>query len=707
MELQTYASRRIAINSSLVSILIVIAYNLIRDGLDFQVEQSIKVLGLALTLLNFPLLVSVYLREHRLKVLKDETAMTFVLLFFSCLIGFIGIHTGYVFFLFGAVAFVINLLGYIRRFRLIDVGVLFLVFVMGLWLIVKVWNGGLLHPMLLELLPFDARIQIDTLFHMSIAQMIKTYHIPSTGLNGVPFYHYHFGSHLIMASLASVLGMKIFDFYQLGYPAIFLPLFLKAIFTFPLVLRRSQGIDARHWVWFWLIVAGGLIGVFPLFRVLSTVAADWNLVIVSESYNVSLIFTFFFFNILFFNIEMENGAMKIQTPALVLLAILALLIGFSKVSTLFLFSCILFYLLFRFKLVKEQDRLTLNVVFRNPVLNPRKALYGLGYLVLVSLICVFVVFDTKAGDGGQVVIFHFVKTFVNASALLFVVVYYFWSFVLVGCCFLIIKFHDSASDSRPKAFYWLVIELVLIVSLIGFYPGAIRKIDGGSAAYFMDIHQWLSLALLLVIFPEVLPAIKRSIASLTKATTRKMVVGGLALLTIIGTGVMLRNLTKSIDIFIKHQYTIRTWMSGRHLGEMKFVKDITAMDFFRQRRELRANMLANLQVDRDYLALKHLYELDSLSAREKSSMTIVPKETNLLSQKYPCHKNPFLIPALTGICMKDGFAAEWCHVKNYSFEYYRQKDLENDSQLPAEVWVYNLFIDSNGAARLERDYRFN
>lgn len=47
----------------------------------------------------------------------------------------------------------------------------------------------------------------DTAFNSAIAEMIKNYGVPSTGLNGTPYLHYHWGGNALLAGISKILNL--------------------------------------------------------------------------------------------------------------------------------------------------------------------------------------------------------------------------------------------------------------------------------------------------------------------------------------------------------------------------------------------------------------------------------------------------------------------------------------------------------------------
>lgn len=84
----------------------------------------------------------------------------------------------------------------------------------------------------------QGKMMDDSLFHMALGNMLKTYGVPSTGLDGLPYYPYHWGSHAYFAQVARLLHITMPDMYHVAYMIIFVPLFVFAALIAAVDLRR-------------------------------------------------------------------------------------------------------------------------------------------------------------------------------------------------------------------------------------------------------------------------------------------------------------------------------------------------------------------------------------------------------------------------------------------------------------------------------------
>lgn len=71
---------------------------------------------------------------------------------------------------------------------------------------------------------------IDTYFHAAIAESIHQMGVVSTSIDGTPYFQYHWFSHWLLGGLSQGIGINSFAFYNLFYPALFVPLGLKMFY---------------------------------------------------------------------------------------------------------------------------------------------------------------------------------------------------------------------------------------------------------------------------------------------------------------------------------------------------------------------------------------------------------------------------------------------------------------------------------------------
>ena len=121
------------------------------------------------------------------------------------IVGMLNLFVGNILVITGISAFLMSLHRCVKSAGLFFLLQLLLVLFLTIWLSGITWEGKYITPLFMEKLIlgfYNSPGGLDTFFHMSIAQMIKTYNIPSTGLDELPYFPYHYGSHFLFAQIS-------------------------------------------------------------------------------------------------------------------------------------------------------------------------------------------------------------------------------------------------------------------------------------------------------------------------------------------------------------------------------------------------------------------------------------------------------------------------------------------------------------------------
>lgn len=102
----------------------------------------------------------------------------------------------------------------------------------------RLWGESLLNPLFPQLIAQGGGHH-DELFHVSVSNMLRVYHVASTGLDGLPYMPYHTGSHFVLAQLGVLMHQTGLEVYNLAFPVIFVPLLFYAVFLAGLGLGRG------------------------------------------------------------------------------------------------------------------------------------------------------------------------------------------------------------------------------------------------------------------------------------------------------------------------------------------------------------------------------------------------------------------------------------------------------------------------------------
>jgi hypothetical protein len=257
--------------------------------IDFPLYVSginyFSIFALAATIFCLPDFLCYYFPSEN-KWYRTSEFYTGLLLLFLCIPGiFLSQHTawtGIIIIPIGIALGFWQLYQFVRNknFLLLATGLVFMVF------LILLFYSQNSHSFLLSRRIILGKAYIDTLFHSSMNNMFSTAGWPSTGLNGSPFIHYHFGSHILIGGLKNWTGVNTLMFYNIAYPAIFLPLFFKSLFNFLNRLFIFKGTGALNILFAisFMIVMYSLP--FPGFRYVQPIPV--------ESFCIAFIFTFLY-----------------------------------------------------------------------------------------------------------------------------------------------------------------------------------------------------------------------------------------------------------------------------------------------------------------------------------------------------------------------------------------------------------------------------
>jgi hypothetical protein len=486
-----------AIFAGVTAIVIACVYYLARWGFaDNSIVAILKTISLSLFLIFLPAAYRIVRDIVRLRAgeswFNSDGAICMAGAFIVSASGFMGRDLGVNFMplvaLIGCGSFTVVLINWlsqnpIRRSLIFLAGAaLFSVWVAG-----AIYGSGYSNPLYEEALAAGRYLAKDILVSSSITGMISTYGIPSTGLDGLPYCYHHWGAYWFFAGMAALLGIDPLKFVQLGFPVIFLPLFLWMFLQLTIVVKerftrsdetRELSEDYVFWVVFSVAIIGGIIAA------VSGIKIGENAQFISITYSVGLTFTFAVLSLAatLFAKQGETKELSLADHCLIcLLPLLLAIVGFLKISLMYLLVAIYAYLFLRLKLWRSKTIVV---------------------SLVLSLIALFVVIrlTTNAGSGfSGIDPFRFFRSTGKFSwTAIFFPVYYFWLWLFViwqlydrqALGFRPLK--DAISNKRT-----IEVEVVLVVCLAGILPHALMVIPGGSGFYFIDLQQWVAVCLLL------------------------------------------------------------------------------------------------------------------------------------------------------------------------------------------------------------------
>src|SRR3989304_8751273 len=525
-----------------------------------------------------------------------------------------------------------------------DFFIIAIVIFLSLFILFTLWSSKFLlyyfSPIFYEKL-FTGKVFIDPVFNGAVANMIKNYGIPSTGLNGTTYLPYHYLSHWIFAQFSKLLDVNVLQFYEIGYPVIFLSLFFKFFF----LGIKNAGYKVKNFIdnrLFWVLFLLVFTGLFPKF-VLERFFVS-HFIIISESYNLSITLSLLtFLMIAFFRDKNSNGKIFLYSKSaffIILLPLLIFLIGLSKSSTLVIFVAVLFYLFIRYACYK-------------------KLVYNLGGIFVIISTFLSLRATTQAGfENSEFQLFHFFNVVIQkrnegllwpVTLILFIIIYFFWSISFIFLETINLKKSYSGSlINNFKEKKTIKIEVVILICLIGILPGIFLIIGGGSANYFSELQKWVSIILLLSLFASqdfIHIDIKRIIK-------------------------------KPIRIFIIVVIIILIFsIIFNFVTEFRSFYD----DYSQNKKEY--NLIIDNDIEDDMISyrtklVKVILELDRLSISEKqNSILYIPVDNTEFWDLKILPKSlsvPLLVPAVSGIAMIYGLPDEGLiYTKNFGYSVYR------------------------------------
>lgn len=530
----------------------------------------------------------------------------------------------------------------------------------GLALAGVVWGSGYQSPVFVEGM-VHGQAHTDTLFHASIANMIRTYHVASTGLEGTPYLPYHTGSHFVMAITGELIGATSIDTYNLAYPIIWAPLLVYTALVSGIGLGRhgEQRASARAHFVSWLLVMTAVIGLLPL-----EAQKDVGLYLpinsfVSESMCIGLTMAVLGLGVslsgLRSMIEQRSLSRVDQVAAATLLPAWLFLAGLMKMSLVPVFGAAAGYTLLR------TQRLRGNLL----------AWTSLGFAFLSSVgVAWLVLFPppqwTLSGSDALLHPLHFLKMCVQKV---------WWPyFFLAECSWLILavwlrlrreKVTDFTSlAERTRAGAMLDLEILAIVAIVGFLPCLFVFMVGGVQSYFHDIQAWVAI----VIAVGALGTAAVSSGDLPSPWEGRLTpTGALGALFVLPAlcGMMLFNGTERL------RDCVGSILTARGTVDVNVRRDVKTL--------LGGGRLAMQGGDSGRAALvEAMREIDRLPRAEKArTLLYIPRQNRYYWDFFPRGQerrmNPFVGPALSGVALLDGlpapekeFAWQW-----YGFDRYK------------------------------------
>jgi len=488
-------------------------------GLHIEYLDIFKVLAFGVLLIIVPSLMRLFLKEEKNGV-YIESQSTIIVFFLSVLVG---LCSRIVNFDFSSIIIVLGILGLFSGifiggkfefnklakdtiFWLIAIffAIIYAIVITSQYYVINTPTS----PLLVERLVIGMRTT-DPVYLGGIANIINTYGIPSWGIDGVHYLHYHWGSIWFLTMFANLLHISVIKSYTLLYPAVFVPLMFKALFLFCqqiFNICKSFGFcDKKKLIIFIVIVALAISSLCPF---------QWQSEIGSDSYSLALFLGFLLGAIFLYMCESTGFFAKISKQGILILVVelplILFVVGMTKVSVFYDAVLLYFYFVLRAKLYNKITFVGLSIL-----------------LVLVTNMVYWLAqVDSPVG---RIIIhpFYFLHlemkhqylhlTFLNqfpifTYAYSFIIIMehvffsYFWTWIFIFSRYFYCKFYQRKELLAGKlnrqvhskvGMRYFDVEIVIFLFFINALPSYLLKIVGGSNFYFFDITRWISIALFL------------------------------------------------------------------------------------------------------------------------------------------------------------------------------------------------------------------
>jgi hypothetical protein len=630
-----------AVFASVIAVTLATIYWISRIGFANPVLPIISTLGLSLFLIASPLWISRSLqRQGRAAWWTSQSLIGIACIAITSLFGILADATGFsAIWLFAGAGIALGILTVARWSRRGSAGksiaFVFAIAVFAVWCAGVIWGSRYKMPLFWETFAYKANIHHDTFYYASIANMIDTYGVPSTGLDGVPLIRYHYGSAWLFDRWAHLLGTDVLSFYSLGYPVIVLPLFFSSLLQLSAELGAKLRSDGRAWI----VFLAATVGFIP------TIALDslavWNSnAFISESYLIGL--PVFFLAIaagLAFWRDDRAGIHRILFY-LVFVPLIVAALGFLKISLMILAFAMGAYLAIRRSLFRQPLVLASALV---------TAMFAAYTYHLVSL---------PAQNGG-ISPFHFMRYDARQGwQQFFPLIHFLWTWVYVAMRLWEERLGDIASLRAALRERRLAdVEVLLVVALLGFLPGEIVSIHGGSAVYFSDVQRWLALGLIMARTPAWAARFKNDGVRAAADIVRPAAISNMRLSTLLA-------------IFVAVPFVISLFIN---LAQWPI-------------RVLRTNLTTRQAIaatprDSTYypivMALRDIAQLPESERRQ--SLLFIPQSNHqfwsMFTADNRCTFTPLIAPAVASVAMIDGMPAVGCEITDqYNMTAYHRRE---------------------------------
>lgn len=669
----------IVVGGTIAALVLAAIYWVSRVGFESQTVDVLRSLGLSLFILAAPYWVWRALRRRDSDFVwsRSQPLLTLATIAFTAVValvtgrfaGAVGVACS----VLGALSAALVLFSWIRngafRSRLaFTVGTV----VFSAWAAGVMWTSRYKMPLYWEVFANSANVHHDTLYLVSIGNTLRTYGVPSTGLDGIPYAWYHYGSPWLFSRWADLVQTDLLSFYSLGYALILAPLFLASIAMLATGARKSsrlarpQGWLRSNW-WGWLALAVATIGIIPDSALAAM--AVWNAhVLISESYLAGLPV---FMMVMTTAIIAWRGERFSPGFLFVFLPLALTSLGFLKVSLMVLLLALIVYAVLRLKAWTS---------------------ISVAASLLVMLAACYLTYKAVAlpTQNGGFYPFHFMRSSTpDGWHQFFPLIHFAWTWIYVAGRLYEERITDmGAIASAVRSRRMLDVELLLVLAVLGFLPGEVFSIHGGSAIYFSDVQRWVALALVIARAGHwvVLWRARRGAESASIAA-QKGRGGSLRLATVLAVFVaapfvvtMLLNTVRPPLRLLRQNLALRSALVTQAGVEARLAAGDRRLLFD-------PAVLRNGLAKSDYYPLiQSLRSIERIPTASKSDMVVfIPQSYQLFWRIFDsddrCTYVGLIVPAITEMALIDGMPYYGCKVTDqYNMQAYQPRLTEQTPQ---------------------------
>jgi len=558
--------------------------------------------------------------------------------------------------------------------------------VFAVWACGVAWSTRYKNPVFWETLEYHANVHHDPLYNVSLANNMRTYGVSSTGVDGVPYIPYHFGSGWLNSQWAYLAGTDVLSFFSLGHSVIVIPLFFSAVLLLGIEVKQGwrlahpgegREVPIRTDYAAWLVFLAVTVGLIPTSGL--DAMGVWNLhALISESYIIGVPVMLLATSTAIVYWRRRKSSHRTGDLVFLLAFAPAMLVvaGFLKVSTMLLL------------LAAGLSVALLARSFRDRV-------FALSALLCFGASAMTYRLVSVAAQNKGIVPFSYMRFYVNAAWWpYFILVHLFWSWLYI---YLRLREEDvhTVGDVRRAALQGRITDVVVVavVALAGWAAGEVIDIHGGSAVYFSDVQRWLSLSLLMAVAWRWLvrrPAAEdiggRGTMTLEGVRVSRLWITALA----IPIGItMILNIVRAPETAVRANIALRRALYAE--AGVAMPVGITSLADPRV-------LDTGLRRSPDYALISTLRGFDRLPPAVKRRTAVFIPQTythfwHIWTEADRCSFVPFIVPATSGLALIDGMPPVDCDlILQYGLTHYKRR---TTPQLPADVIPSALCAKAN------------